>query len=432
MATAKKLQIEVLNPKKVKPEWELLYEQDNVKIDRLIELYKENPKHARIIYKQGNNQEFQRNRVVVYTYLNGDINIVQFRHSFGISVTNRMYQSEKNVASLIYKKETNKWYSKSMGGIKLLNYNLMSSFISNCSNYYNNSQTVNITKYMFKKLPWLRNMAEDKYSVSHEVAFNTIITKKLFNLKSIYRHVFGIPYPVIEMMMEVLHHGNGQNPIHFVKSWKEMKKVLINVENLKVEMFGHAGFMDACKMASSVNQKINCSWGLKRFAEEHDAWAKEISNVLLLNQKNTKMNIYHIYEDFAEYSGYELLRTNFDMVHDGLMMSHCVGTYIDRVDNGICAIYKVDGHTMELQFEPVKFKHNLYNPQIMNSDRGLWFNQIQGYKNSGAPQELKDKVQSVLDDFNNHVLPSIKLEPHVSIKKQYQTHDLWQVDELPF
>jgi len=430
MATAKKLQVEVLNPKKVKPDWELLYEQENPKINRLIELYKENPKHARIIYKQGNKNEFQRNRVIVYTYANGDINIVQFRHSFGISITNKMYQSEKNVASLIYKKETNKWYSKSLGGIKLLNYNLMSSFISNCSNYYNNSQTVNIKDYMFKKLPWLRNMAEDKYSVSHEVAFNTIITKKLFNLKSIYRHVFGIPYPVIEMMMEVLQNRNGQSPIHFVKSWKEMKNILINVENLKVEMFGHAGFMDACKMASSVNQKINCSWGVKRLAEEHDAWAKEISNVLLLNQKNSKMNIYHIYEDFAEYSGYELLRTNFDMVHDGLMMSHCVATYIDRVNHGLCAIYKVDGHTMELCFEPNGFKLNMYGRGNMNSKRGLWYNQIQGYKNASAPQELKDKVQDMLDDFNNYELPSIEIKPIPSMRPK--SNQLWEVQDLPF
>ena len=429
MATAKKLQIEVLNPKKVKPEWELLYEQENPKINRLIELYKENPKHARIIYKQGNNQEFQRNRVLAFTYPNGDINIVQFRHSFGISVTNKMYQSERNIAAIIYKKETNKWYYKN-NSIKLLNYNLMSSFISNCSNYYNNSQTVNIKEYMLKKLPWLRNIAEDKYSVSHEVAFNTIITKKLFNLKSIYRHVFGIPYPVIEMMMEVLQNRNGQSPIHFAKSWKEMKKVLINVENIKLEMFAHAGFMDSCKMASSVNQKINCSWGLKRFAEEHDAWAKEISNVLLLNQKNSKMNIYHIYEDFAEYSGYELLRTNFDMVHDGLMMSHCVATYIDRVDNGICAIYKVDGYTMELCFEPVRFKNNMYGRGNINSNRGLWYNQIQGYKNSAAPQELKDKVQDMLDDFNNYELPSIEIKPIASM--QPKSNQLWEVQDLPF
>ena len=422
MARAKQLEIEVLNHKKVKPDWELLYEQDNVKINRLIELYKENPQHARIIYKQGNNLDFQRSRVLAFTYPNGDINIVQFRHSFGISVTNRMYQSERNIAALIYKKETNKWYSKTKGGIKLLNYNLMSSFVSNCSHYYHTLESDSIKKYIFKMLPWLRNMAEDKYSVSHEVAFNTIISKKLFNLKSIYRHVFGIPYPVIEMMMESLHNGNGQNPIHFVKSWKEMKKVLINVDNLKIELFGYDGFIDACKMASSVNQKINCSWGLKRFKEEHDAWAKEISNVLLLNQKNSKLNIYHIYDDFAKYSGYELLRTNFDLVHDGLMMSHCVATYIDNVNRGQCAIYKVGGHTMELNFRYGK----------TNNQQTLQIGQIKGYKNASAPIKLSNCVQDVLDKFNEEELPNIKIEPHINLQKQQTIHALWEVDELPF
>jgi hypothetical protein len=422
MARAKKLEIEVLNPKKVKPDWELLFEQDNPKINRLIDLYKENPQHARIIYKQGNNQEFQRSRVLAFTYPNGDVNIVQFRHSFGISITNRMYQSEKNIAALIYKKETNKWYSKTNSGIKLLNYSLMSNSVSNCSHYYHTLETDSIKKYIFKMLPWLRNMAEDKYSVSHEVAFNTIISKKLFNLKSIYRHVFGIPYPVIEMMMEGLHNRNGQTPIHFVKSWKEIKKVLINVENLKLELFGYDGFIDACKMASSVNQKINCSWGLKRFKEEHDAWAKEISNVLLLNQKNSKLNIYHIYEDFAEYSGYELLRTNFDLVHDGLMMSHCVATYIDNVNRGQCAIYKVGGHTMELNFRYGK----------TNNQQTLQVGQIKGYKNASAPIKLVNCVQDVLDKFNEEELPNIKIEPHINLQKQQTIHQLWEVEDLPF
>jgi len=426
MARAKRLEVEVLNPKKVKPDWELLYEQDNAKINRLIELYKENPQHARIIYKQGNKGEFQRTRVVAYTYDNGDINVVQFRHSFGISVTNKMYHSEKNIGSIIYKKETNKWYIKRTG-IKLLDYAEMTAFISGCGNYYGFNECKTITEFIVKRLPWLRNIAEDKYSVSHYVPFNTIISKKLFNIKSIYRHVFGVPYPVIEMMMKTLNKGNSYNPTSFVKPWKEIKRVLINVDNLKVEMFSHNGFMDACKMASSLNKKINCSWGLKRLIEEHDAWAKEISNVLLLNQKNTNMNIYHIYEDFAGYSGYELLRTNFDMVHDGLMMSHCVATYIDRVDRGICAIYKVDGYTMELEFEPVKFKS--YQKHSINSDRGLFINQIRGYKNCEAPRELVNIVQNMLDNFNNEELPSIKLQPN---NKYSTVNNVFEMNDLPF
>jgi hypothetical protein len=87
---------------------------------------------------------------------------------------------------------------------------------------------------------------------------------------------------------------------------------------------------------------------------------------------------------------------------------------------------------MELQFEPNNFNHNISAYRLLNSKRGLWYNQIQGYRNASAPQELKDKVQAVLDDFNNYELPSIKLEPHAKLQKQYQTHDLWEVNELPF
>jgi len=422
MARAKQLQIEVLNPKKVKPEWELLYEQKNLKINRLIELYKENPHHARIIFKQGNKHDFQHSRVIAYTFENGDINIVQFIHSFGISVTNKLYQSERNVSAIIYKKATNKWYTKTKSGIKLLNYGLINAFISNSCSYYTTTETVSIREYIFKLLPWLRNLEEDKYNVSHDVAFNTIISKKLFNLKSIYRHIFGVPYPVAEMMLKELHRTGNWSPQHFVKAWKEMKKVLLNVENLKREMFSNNLFMDACKMAGTVNKKINCSWGFNRLKEEHDAWAKEISNVLLLNQKNTMMNIYHIYEDFSEYSGYELLKTNFDMVHDGLMMSHCVATYIDKVDRGECAIYKVDGYTMELNFG---YGHT-------NNQQTLRNNQIKGYKNELAPKELVDKVQIMLDNFNFYELPKIKIHHHPKLQKEYTSEALWEVDELPF
>ena len=421
MSRAKQLEIQVLNPKKVKPAFELLYEQDSNKINRLIELYKENPYHARIIFKQGNKQEYQRNRVVAFTFENGDINIVQFIHSFGITVTNKMHQSERNNAAIIYKKETNKWYYKTKAGIKLLDYVHLNAFTSNCHSYYHTQETNHIQAYMFKLLPWLRNLAEDKYNVSHSVSFNTIIAKKLFNLKAIYRHVFDIPYPVAEMMMKQLNNRNMINPMHFPKVWKEMKKVLLNVENLKLEMFGHEGFMDACKMAASVNQKINCSWGIKRLVAEHDAWAKEISNVLLLNQKNTKMNIYHIYEDFAKHSGWELLRSNFDMVHDGLMMSHCVATYIDSVDRGQCGIYKVDGHTMELNFR--------YGQS--NNHKTLEIGQIKGYKNAQAPQELVNKVHHMLEIFNTQVLPTIKLKELEPVL-QNRGRDMWEFAELPF
>lgn len=421
MARGKASQIEVLNPKKVKPEWELLYEQDNHKINRLIELYKENPYHARIIFKQGSKHEFQRNRVIAYTFENGDINIVQFVHSFGISVNNKIHQSERNAAAIIYKKQTNKWYSKTSNGIKLLNYNLVNAFISNCSSYNTTTETQVIKTYLFKMIPWIRNLEDDKYYVSFDVPFNTIITKKLYNVKAIYRHIFGVPYPVIEMMMKGLTKGGNWTPQHFAKAWKEMKKVLINVENLRDEMFSNHLFMDACKMAASVGKKVNCSWGINRLKEEHDSWAREISNVLLFNQKNTNMNIHHIYEDFAKYSGYELLKTNFDMIHDGLVMKHCVATYIDKVNSGQCGIYKVDGYTMELRFA---YGETNYKPTLS-------IIQIKGYQNSHPPRELVVDVSNKISTFNRFELPNIEVKPIAQIKKR-QSYELWEMDELPF
>ena len=132
------------------------------------------------------------------------------------------------------------------------------------------------------------------------------------------------------------------------------------------------------------------------------------------------MNIYHIYEDFAKYSEWELLRTTFDMVHDGLMMSHCVATYIDKVDSGQCGIYKVDGHTIELNFG---YGHTNYKPTLRVS-------QIKGYKNASAPQELVDTVLHVVSLFNTYELPNIKLEK-VEEKPRYAP-SLWEVEDLPF
>ena len=421
MARKLAAKIEVLNPKKVKPEWELIYENANHKIDRLIEVYKDNPLHARILRHQGHSSEYQKSRIVAYTFENGDINVVHFIKSFGISVTNKMYQSERNNGAIIYKKETNKWYLKSKSGIKVLSYGGCIAFIQQATNFYTAGDN-SVMDYIITKLPWVRNIKEDKWDVSHSLNFNTIITHKLFNLKAIYRHMFGIPYPVIEIMMTGLK-GNvyGMNPQSFYKMWKEMKKVLINVENLSTELFMDQHFQDTCKMAGSIGQKINCSWSKARLKAEHDKWSKEISNVLLLNQKNTKLRIYDIYQTFAEYSGYKLLETNYDMIEDGVIMSHCVATYIDRVNSGSCAIYKVDGHTMELR---------LSNSVNHNNKKGLYWIQIKGFRNAEAPNELKTQVQNMLDIFNSDIVPTYDFKPINSYNKS--SVNLNAYEDLPF
>ena len=330
----KNLKVEIANPKKGKPEWKLMIETGNPKINRLIEVYKENPKHARILFHQGQKQEYTCLRGIKYTYENGDINLVTFEKSFGISVTNKMYNSERIMRCIIYKKDSDKWYYKEGSSIRLLTFEHISSFFQNLFPY---SIRFNNSGYDFLKelLPWLRNIEEDRHSISHCLPINTIISKKLYNLKAVYRHLFKVPYPVIDMMLKSKSPRSfDTNMLYFLKMWPQMHKVLINVENLREEMFSHHMFIDTCKMAGSVGEKVNCSWGIKRLVEEHDKWSKEITNVLLLNEKKTPMLIHQVYEEFAKFSKLRMLVTNYEMVEDGMVMQHCVASYINKVNQG--------------------------------------------------------------------------------------------------
>ena len=71
------------------------------------------------------------------------------------------------------------------------------------------------------------------------------------------------------------------NVSDMIKIWKEMKQVLINVENLKPELYENHLFIDTCKMARTLDRKVNCSWSIKRLTQEHDDWAREITNTVL-------------------------------------------------------------------------------------------------------------------------------------------------------
>jgi PcfJ-like protein len=408
----KKIILDIQKPKKVKPQWELLFSGSCPRVDRLIEVYKENPKNARIIFFQGQKAEFTHNRCIAYTFDNGDINIVVFEKSYGISVTNKMYNSEKNIMSIIYKKGTNKWYFRH-NNIKNLNFShimMLTSMIYPYSQRLENP----VFDYLLLKLPWIRNIVEDKHQISWKLPFDTIIKHKLFNLKSIYRHMFNVSYPLIDMMLTSKFSNTGDNCYYFFTMFKEMKKVLLNIESLKPEMFTHHMFMDTCKMAASVGEKVNCQWGIKRFVEEHDKWSKEITNVLLLNQKKTPLLIHQVYEEFANFSGLRMLLTNYDMVEDGMVMQHCVGSYISNVNRGECAIYKIDGYTMEIK---------------KSADKRLHWAQIRGVKNVDCPNQVKIKVQNLLDTFNLTVLPSIEFR---AVNADRYEPTMNEYDDLPF
>jgi hypothetical protein len=125
------------------------------------------------------------------------------------------------------------------------------------------------------------------------------------------------------------------------------------------------------------------------------------------------MNIRPLYYSFAEFSGYKLLRTNKDMLMEGMFQKHCVGTYINKVDNGDAAIFHVKGYTLQLGVEEKREavrevpQVSLFGdgqvvmPQTRHITTMKVVNkQFRGKYNESAPSELVQEVQEMLDMFS--------------------------------
>ncbi len=208
-----------------------------------------------------------------------------------------------------------------------------------------------IYPYFLAKFPWLKTVSE--HPLKHKINLNTIISKKLTSSKDINRHLLGVPNNIAQLVinsgiLDELNEREGGNPMGL---WKEILRHLDGVQNLTAEMLGSSYFIDSCKMARTLGRRVNCRWGDKRLKEEHDKWGREIGNIVLDCEPEYDLNVKEIFRKFAEYSGYRLLKTNKDMIIEGMVQDHCVGTYIDTVQRGTCAIYHVEGFTLQVGLE---------------------------------------------------------------------------------
>ena len=360
----------------VKPNWRLLSTNVNPKLQTLFDIYKEDKAKAKIYYHL-NKDCFTTTRKVLFEYPNGDFKFVMIRKTHGISSSNKMYSREKTIESIIYK--GNKFYyftNLASKFVKQLTYHDVYLF----TNKFGHMNDIN--EYMVGRFGWLRFIQEDYFF--HNITLNTIIGKRLFNKKALLRHVYGCPYPVANFVHEYT--MNSRAYMKYLPVWKEMRKNLINIENLSVDMFKNPLFQDSCRFAQMLGVKVNCSWGDKRLKNEHDKWSKIITGVLLENEPFMELNIHPIFLEFAEHSGFEILKSNHALIAEGNRMNHCVGTYAPNVNRYLSGIYVVDGYTLELN-------RNMVN----NSVR---INQFMGHSNISAPRELHDYVKGLIDSFD--------------------------------
>ena len=380
--------------KKVK-EWHLIQERKSPDIDKLFDVYRLDPKKARILYFN-NRSAYTSGRVVMFKEDNGDFSIVSFTRIVGISKTNRIYTREKREQSIIYK--GNKFYYSYNTRVKRvtqLTYGGLKSFIGSISGW-SESDTHPIMKAMIKKFTWIRFIAEE--SLLHGTAFNSIVRYKLYNRNNALKHIFKAPLPVINFLKLYFKDYSSTDTM---KIWKEMQDVLINPENLKSEVFQHHLFRDTCLMARTLDKKINCSWSLKRLTQEHDNWSREITNTVLEFEIERILNVNPIFKKFGVTVGYNLLGTNKQLLHEGMTQKHCVGTYIDRVDKGSVGIYHISGHTLELGFGILnKFQFLGEGENNKTNNKYLNIVQFRGRFNKSAPEELNSIVQAAVTTFN--------------------------------
>jgi Txe/YoeB family toxin of Txe-Axe toxin-antitoxin module len=368
---------------------------------KLLEVYAIDKRKAKIIYEHRKpNALFVIYRTVVFDFPNGDFRVVKFVRKFGVSKSNIIYNRETEEVVIGFK--NGKFY-------QVVNKRVMTLRVHGVI-YIDNI----IRNYFIERFGWLRNLIED--SRCHSLDLNIVLRNKLFNSKACLRHIYKVPYPVAKMLSENHAQYSSSN---FLKVWKEMKKVLINVENLKKEFFTDPLLIDTTKMAAALGYKVNCSWSRKRLKVEHDKMAKEVVDVILEFEELRDLKINPVFEKFAEYSGYHMFRTNHELIEEGKLMCHCVGTYSGYVDRGDRCIYRIYDHTLELKFD---YDYN-NKDEFGDFERKLSIAQYMGFNNALAPKELKDKVLAMVDSFNREYFEWIK-------DNEYCIEDT--KDELPF
>lgn len=360
-------------------EYELLFQDSSKSIDTLFDVYRNNPYNARVIYMNNNANSYVTHRLVVFKDKK-NFNIVLFRKKFGISKTNRMYNREVRVSNISYK--NNKFYLIYNKQVRPLTiHNLRTAFI-NCSDH--------VINYLIKEFSWIKFIIEK--DILSNIAFNTIISKKIYSYKKAIQHTYSLPYNVGKKLDELMQTKSSRNISK--NTFKKSIEYLDNITSLDFELIKNnfSLFDDTLRMAKMLNEKINCKWKLKRLKEVHDEWSERITDITFIDA-DRKMSINNIFIKFAEFTNFKLLTTTKEMCLEGKKNNHCVATYVSKVEYGQCGIYHIDGYTLEITKDYYK--------------NGLSMSQFRGYRNEEAPTELKNMVKEHVDSFNDKYTESI-------------------------
>ena len=380
-------------------EYELFCECKSDTLDKFLDVYKKDPKKARVLFLNSGKGSYYSSRLVLFKR-GDDFEISTIKKNFGISTSNRVYSSDKKIKSIIYK-SGKFWFVNNSNAerkfIVQLTYGCMRVFFQDWPAMKDNLAY----KFLLSQFSWIRFISEN--DILYGKSFNTFTKHSLYNLNDALRHVFKLPLPVIRVCLDYLKDSQNLYDVGhetLPKFVDKLKRGLISIENLRLEMLMHPYFKDTLKLGSMLNKKINCSWSLKRLVAEHDKWSVEVTDVLAEFSELRELRIKRVYLDFADFAKLVPLKTNQALIREGSVQHHCVGSYSDKIDSGFCCIYHVNGYTLEL-----KYAQQWVGERYSDKDL-LYINQFRGFRNTSAPEELQAKIQMQLDEFNRVYEPN--------------------------
>ena len=398
----------VLEEKGELKQYTLFRQTKSDKLEWLLAAYEQDPYKARVLFFNSRPDCYIQ-RDVSFERTDGSFEICCFKRTYGMTKTNRIYSREKKTKSLIYKNK--KFYFKNGTSLKHAMYTDISCHFDFA------------TEFLQEKFKWLRNIKENKFC--HNISLSSVMTYKLFNAEKVLKHLYKAPLPVINVLTKE-YEEKSKGYGHISKfDWKRMSPYLTNIENLSIELFTNNLFRDTIETAIKLNKKVNCSWSAKRLKLEHDTWAKELRKIMLEFEPIIYLKPHKIFEDFEQFTGYNMLKTNHELIEEGHKQDHCVAGYGSSVSSGYSGIYHVSGYTLEVSYR-VDFNNGKNtNKKILN------YGQLRGFRNCSAPKELDDTVRSYIKAFNDKY-DFDEYEKHLRANKKYESVRSEYINELPF
>lgn len=371
----------------------VLFQTFSPELEVFDKLYQDEPLKARV-YALSNSVEIQR----VCFFDNGKENfqIVAERVKYGVSVTLKKYIRTKRESIITVNKS--KFYLLNSGKIFVLNIDNMGR-IRGADNI------------LTERFPWIRNLQEFKLNIP----FNTVVSKKLYDAKKCFRHLYKVPFETGKLIHDKLgYHKNA------IQAWNKACKWMTHLENINLELIEDYNYLwDCTKMAEKLNEKVNMRWSHRRLKQEHDKWAKIITDILF-SANDRELYLHPVFIELDKQIG-GLITTIKDLSLEGMMQKHCVATYASEIDKGKTGIYHIEGYTLQVS------RHNGLELTCV---------QFKGRQNSPAPNDLAIRIQEKIKNFNQSVKDGlITVDNYIHNNNSmhpYLTMDYHELEELPF